>query len=82
MKDHLEYLIERNRNAQLEAVAMLIKRRIMGYLQQKRFLKAREDVIAIQKNYKVLCRGGWKKTVKLELRARRAFYAQLARLPY
>lgn len=57
MKDHLEYLIERNRNAQLEAVAMLIKRRIMGYLQRKRFLKAREDVIMIQKNYKVLCRG-------------------------
>ena len=54
MKDHLEYLIERNRNAQLEAVAMLIKRRIMGYLQRKRFLKAREDVITIQKNYKVL----------------------------
>lgn len=54
MKDNLEYLIERNRNAQLEAVAMLIKRRIMGYLQRKRFLKAREDVITIQKNYKVL----------------------------
>ena len=82
MKDHLEYLIERNRNAQLEAVAMLIKRRIMGYLQRKRFLKAREDVITIQKNYKVLCMGGWKGTVELELRALCAFYAQLARLPY
>ena len=79
MKDHLEYLIERNRNAQLEAVAMLIKRRIMGYLQRKRFLKAREDVITIQKNYKVLkwsvflfliYRGGWK-----------ASHAQLAPLP-
>jgi len=54
MKDHLEYLIERNRNAQLQAVAMLIKRRIMGYIQRERFLKAREDVITIQKNYKVL----------------------------
>lgn len=56
MKDHLEYLIERNRNAQLEAVAMLIKRRIMGYLQRKRYLKARDNVITIQKNYKVLKR--------------------------
>jgi len=54
MKDNLEYLIERNRNAQLEAVAMLIKRRIMGYLQRKRFLKTRDNVITIQKNYKVL----------------------------
>lgn len=81
MKDHLEYLIERNRNAQLEAVAMLIKRRIMGFLQRKRFLKAREDVITIQKNYKVLCRGGLKETVEFELPALCAFSAQLAPFP-
>ena len=54
MKDNLEYRVERERNAQLEAVAMMIKRRIMGYLQRKKYLKIRDDVIKIQKNYKVL----------------------------
>ena len=53
MKDNLEYKVERERNAQLEAVAMLIKRRIMGYLQRKKFLKIRDHIIKIQKNYKV-----------------------------
>ncbi|KAK2564848.1 Unconventional myosin-X [Acropora cervicornis] len=52
MKDNLEYRVERERNAQLEAVAMMIKRRIMGYLQRKKYLKIRDDVIKIQKNYK------------------------------
>lgn len=52
MKDNLEYRVERERNAQLEAVAILIKRRIMGYLQRKKYLKIREDIIKIQKNYK------------------------------
>ena len=56
MKDNLEYVIERKRNAQLEAVAMLIKRRIMGYLQRRKFLKIRQDIITIQKNYRVLQR--------------------------
>lgn len=54
MKDNLEYRVERERNAQLEAVAMMIKRRIMGYIQRKKYLKIRDDVIKIQKNYKVL----------------------------
>ena len=54
MKDNLEYIIERQRNVQLEAVAMMIKRRIMGYLQRKKYLKIRNDIITIQKNYKVL----------------------------
>lgn len=54
MKDNLEYVIERKRNEQLEAVAMLIKRRITGYLQRKKYLKIRQDIIKIQKNYKVL----------------------------
>ena len=54
MKDNLEYKVERERNAQLEAVAMLIKRRIMGYLQRKKFVKIRDHIIKIQKNYKVL----------------------------
>lgn len=54
MKDNLEYRVERERNAQLEAVAMMIKRRIIGYLQRKKYLKIRDDVIKIQKNYKVL----------------------------
>ena len=54
MKDKLEYVVERKRNAELEAVAMLIKKRIMGYLQRKKYLKIRNDIITIQKNYKVL----------------------------
>ncbi|KAJ7382056.1 Unconventional myosin-X [Desmophyllum pertusum] len=54
MKDNLEYMIEHKRNTQLEAVAMLIKRRILGYLQRKKYLKIRQDIITIQKNYKVL----------------------------
>ena len=54
MKDKLEYIVERKRNAELEAVAMLIKKRIMGYLQRKKYLKIRNDIITIQKNYKVL----------------------------
>ena len=53
MKDKLEYVVERKRNAELEAVAMLIKKRIMGYLQRKKYLKIRNDIITIQKNYKV-----------------------------
>ena len=53
MKDKLEYVVERKRNAELEAVAMLIKKRIMGYLQRKKYLKIRDDIITIQKNYKV-----------------------------
>ncbi|PFX28678.1 Unconventional myosin-X [Stylophora pistillata] len=52
MKDNLEYTIERMRNEQLEAVAMLIKRRIIGYLQRKKYLKIRQHIIVIQKNYK------------------------------
>ena len=54
MKDKLEYVVERKRNAELEAVAMLIKKRILGYLQRKKYLKIRNDIITIQKNYKVL----------------------------
>lgn len=54
MKDNLEYMVERQRNAQLEAVAMVIKRRIMGYIQRTKYLKIRNDIITIQKNYKVL----------------------------
>ena len=54
MKDGLEYRVERERNAQLEAVAMAIKRRIMGYLQRKKYLKIRNNIIMIQKNYKVI----------------------------
>ena len=53
MKDNLEYVVERKRNAELEAVAMLIKKRITGYLQRKKYLKIRNDIITIQKNYKV-----------------------------
>ena len=53
MKDKLEYVVERKRNAELEAVAMLIKKRIMGFLQRKKYLKIRNDIITIQKNYKV-----------------------------
>ena len=53
MKDKLEYIVERKRNAELEAVAMLIKKRIMGFLQRKKYLKIRNDIITIQKNYKV-----------------------------
>ena len=53
MKDHLEYMVERKRNSQLEAVAMVIKRRILGYLQRKKYLKIRNDVILIQKNFRV-----------------------------
>ena len=53
MKDNLEYIVERKRNSQLEAVAMLIKKRIVGYLQRKKYLKIRNDIITIQKNYKV-----------------------------
>ena len=53
MKDNLEYTIERMRNEQLEAVAMLIKRRIIGYLQRKKYLKIRQHITLIQKNYKV-----------------------------
>ncbi|XP_073237058.1 unconventional myosin-X-like isoform X2 [Porites lutea] len=52
MKDKLEYVVERKRNAELEAVAMLIKKRIMGFLQRKKYLKIRNDIITIQKNYK------------------------------
>ncbi|KAM7442344.1 Unconventional myosin-X [Porites harrisoni] len=52
MKDKLEYVVERKRNAELEAVAMLIKKRIMGYLQRKKYLKIRDEIITIQKNYK------------------------------
>ena len=69
MKDNLEYRVERERNAQLEAVAILIKRRIMGYLQRKKYLKIREDIIKIQKNYKVLC--GLRKIPKCETHQRR-----------
>lgn len=54
MRDGLEYRVERERNAQLEAVAMAIKRRIIGYLQRKKYLKIRNDIITIQKNYKVI----------------------------
>ena len=46
MKDKLEYVVERKRNAELEAVAMLIKKRIMGYLQRKKYLKIRNDIIS------------------------------------
>ena len=53
MKDKLEYIVEHKRNAELEAVAMLIKKRIMGHLQRKKYLKIRNDIITIQKNYKV-----------------------------
>ena len=53
LKDQLEYSIERQRHAQLKVVAMTIKRRIVGYLQRKKYIKIRADIIRIQKNYKV-----------------------------
>ncbi|EDO44785.1 predicted protein [Nematostella vectensis] len=49
MKDRLDFSMERKRNAELEVVAMVIKKRIMGYLVRKKYLKIRNDVILLQK---------------------------------
>ena len=53
LKDQLEYSMERKRNAELVVAAMLIKKKIMGYLVRKRYLKTRNDIIRLQKLAKV-----------------------------
>lgn len=53
MKDQLEYTIERKRNAELVEVAMIIKRRIVGYIVRKQYLKTRSQIILLQKLAKV-----------------------------
>lgn len=53
LKDQLEYTMERKRNAELVVAAMVIKKKIMGYLVRKRYLKIRNDIVRLQKLAKV-----------------------------
>lgn len=49
LRESLEATLEKTRQQALQAVANKIKSRIMGYIQRKRFLKAKRNVVVVQK---------------------------------
>eukprot|EP00118_Oscarella_pearsei_P013163 m.102222 g.102222 ORF g.102222 m.102222 type:complete len:1858 (+) comp37156_c0_seq6:100-5673(+) len=52
LREHLETLLEKEREKQLESVAQIIQAWMIGYLTRKRFLKTKRSIVVIQKNYR------------------------------
>ncbi|KJE96920.1 myosin 10 [Capsaspora owczarzaki ATCC 30864] len=65
LREALEAVLEKQRQETLKAVANKIKARIMGYLQRKRFIKIRRQVVIVQKLVRrYLARRRFRKAVK------------------